>query len=178
MVKAWAVSRPVQPRPPGRKRWGSVAAASSGCKTLGPPPSAIPSHEAVLEAPPALAGPCCPLPFGGARWGWSEAASSGLWLLPHPLQRAWWSQEEGQVGLADGGLGGGAARADGPTVRTDGGPGRGPGLAHLLQAPGRAFLIHLGLNWVEAEGWLLPRPAHVLLGPLSVPRAQGWVSLS
>lgn len=49
---------------------------------------------------------------------------------------------------------------------------------HLLQAPGGTFLIHLGLRWDEAERWLQPRPACVLLGPpcaqgsgLGVPRA-------
>ena len=42
---------------------------------------------------------------------------------------------------------------------------RSPAL--LFQAPGGAFLVHLGLNWDDAEGWLLPRFARVLLGHLS-----------
>lgn len=42
---------------------------------------------------------------------------------------------------------------------------RSPAL--LFQAPGGAFLVHLGLNWDEAEGWLLPLFARVLLGHLS-----------
>lgn len=62
----------------------------------------------------------------GCHVGPVQAARPGLWLLPVPSRGPCWSQEEDQAGQADGGLRGGAARADGPTVRTDGGPGRGP----------------------------------------------------
>lgn len=126
------------------------------------------------KAPLALPRP--PLVVGKPRWRWPcpgwlpavpcpSGCQMGLvrgcqaWALaPAP------SPPEGPGGArrrarqaADGGPGGGAARADGPTVRTDGGLGRGPEPPHLLQAPGGAFLIRLGLDWEET--WACSRPA-------------------
>lgn len=129
-----------------------------------PPPGArpscpspiTPSHGAASrEAALPWLGSCCPLPLRGARWGRAEAARSGLWLLPHPFPRALEEPGGGPSRPADGGLGGGAARADGLTLRTDGGPGRAPEPAPSAPGPWWGFACPPGAELGGGPGLLV-----------------------
>lgn len=116
---------------------------------------------------PALAGLCRPLPLRGAIWGPSKQPGLGSGSCPSlpegpagARRRTKWA---GQMVGCEEGLPGQTSRLSGQMVGRAG--VRSP--AHLFQAPGGAFLIHLGLNWDKAQRWLLPSSAHVLLGHLS-----------
>lgn len=134
--KAWTrgQSRPFRQACQGLWRGGGPGARPSR------PPSATP----LVMGQPSWRWPCpgwvpaVPFPRG-ARWGRPEAARSGLWLLPHPLPWALGEPGGGPSRPADGRPGGGAAQADGPTVRTDGGPGRGPEPAPSAPGPWWGF---------------------------------------
>lgn len=128
---------------PGREgassQGGASGAGSTGVTPTrldpslpGPTPSACPRQEAaVLEVPlpwPASDSPC----LQGWQMGPVRGRQVCLGLRPHPRpagggRRAeqacrWWPRR-------------GAARADGLTVRTDGGPGRGPEPAPSAPGP-------------------------------------------
>lgn len=116
---------------------------------------------------PALAGLCRPLPLRGAIWGPSKQPGLGSGSCPSlpegpagARRRTKWA---GQMVGCEEGLPGQTSRLSGQMVGRAG--VRSP--AHLFQAPGGAFLIHLGLKWDKAQRWLLPSSAHVLLGHLS-----------
>ena len=117
--------------------------------------------------PPALAGLCCPLPLRGATWGPSKQPGLGSGSCPSlpegPAGARRRTKRARQMVGCEEGLPGQTGRLSGQMVGRAG--VRSP--AHLFQAPGGAFLVHLGLNWEEAQRWLLPRSAHVLLGHLS-----------
>lgn len=127
--------------------------------------------------------PSCPVPWR-CQMGWSKAARPQARFCPLLYS----SQAPGEPGrrpgrAADGELGGGAARLP---VRTDGGLGRGPELAHLLlplqglfsAPPADLGWVHFKSLWMF-RAWRLGAgvPAQFPLGvsqPLLAGLSQCW----
>lgn len=116
----------------------AVAAPPPGARpSLCPSLSTLWSRGGHLGGAPTLAGLLWSLPLRSARWGWSRQPGPGS--TPAGRSRGpWRSQEDGQeAGRWRAGRRG--CGADGPTFRTDGGPGRGPEPAPSAPGPWRGF---------------------------------------
>lgn len=155
---------------PCRERRGVAAAPSRGEALL-----SFPCHPPVMEQPPGR-WPCpgwvlaVPFPSGVQDGVGPRQPGPGSGSCPIP-SRALGEPGGGPSGPADGGLGGGAAWADGPTVRTDGGPGRAPEPAPSAPGPWWGFACPPGAELGGGPGLLV-----FCRCPFG-PRALGWVSL-